>query len=130
MALYCGAVKCHKVDIKLAKSALERFENRPDEFRKMFKNVFGKKVPQSLIETFDCAQNVRNNVLHGKSVKPEDFRKAIAAIIYYATEFDETCSELGKFRPFGKLQGFKGAAAPMDKSASRLVLKGLGFPIS
>ena len=129
MALYCGVVKLHRVDKGLAKNAVERFENKPTDFRTLFHDVFGRKLPSRLVAKFEDAQNVRNNVLHGKKVSERDFRRAIVAIIEYATGFNTRCFDLGGFRPFGSLQGFKGAAASLDKSTSRWVLKGIGLPL-
>ena len=130
MTLYCGVVKLHRVDSNLAAKAVDRFENRQEEFRVLFANVFGGKFPRSLIDKLKDGQTVRNRVLHGKQVEDKDFRKAIVAIIEYAEEFNQTCFDLGGFRPIGKLQGFKGAGASMDKSTSRWVLKGIGLPIN
>ena len=129
MALYCGVVKLHRVDKELATIAVNQFENRSMEFRALFKDIFGKKIPQSHVEKFEIAQKVRNNVLHGKIVTDKEFRRAIVCIIEYATEFNETCVELGGFRPFGSLAGFKGAATSLDTSTSRWILKGIGLPI-
>ena len=130
MALYCGVVKLHGVDSKLAREGVNAFENRPEAFRTLYKDIFGKNIPKGLVATLERAQNVRNNILHGKDVTQEDFRKAIISVIEYAGEFNERCYELGGFRPFGRLQGFRGAGASLDKSTSRWVLKGIGLPLS
>ena len=74
-------------------------------------------------------QGVRNRILHGQNVEEKDFRKAVVAIIEYAEEFNQKFYDLGGFRPFGRIQGFKGAGAYMEKSTSRWVLKGIGLPI-
>ena len=129
MTLYCGVVKLHRVDSELAAEASDRFENRPADFRVLFENILGRRFPRSLISKLEDAQAVRNRVLHGKSVEERDFRKAVVAIIEYAEEFNQKCYNLGGFRPFGPLQGFKGAGASMDKATSRWVLKGIGLPI-
>ncbi len=130
MSLYCGVVKLHRVDSALAATAVERFQNTRDDFRELFERIFGKKFPKSLVDKIERAQQIRNNVLHGKTVKDRDYRMAIVSIVEYATEFNELCFNLGGFRPFGSLQGFKGAAASMDKSTSRWVLKGIGLQLS
>ena len=129
MTLYCGVVKLHRVDSELAAGAVDRFENRQQDFRALFENVLGRKFPRSLINKLKDAQTVRNRVLHGKSVEESGFRKAVIAIIEYAEEFNQTCFDLGGFRPVGRLQGFKGAGVSMDKATSRWVLKGIGLPI-
>ena len=129
MALYCGVVKLHKVHKDLARRAINQFENRHAEYQDLYKEVFGHKVPQPLVGLLRSAQTVRNNVVHGKEVGQSDYRKAISAIIDYATEFNTECFNHGGFRPFGSLQGFKGAAGSHDKSTSRLILRGVGLLI-
>ena len=129
MSLYCGVVKLHRANARLAASAVDRFENRREDFLALFRKVFGHELPRPLIEKLKKAQKVRDRVLHGKSVHDKDYRMAVVSIIEYATEFNQTCFDLGGFRPFGNLQGFKGAAASMDKSTTRWMLKGIGFPL-
>lgn len=130
MALYCGVVKLHKVHKGLARRAIDQFENRHAEYLDLYKEVFGHKLPQRLVRLLKGAQTVRNHVVHGKEVDESDFRRAISAIIDYATEFNVQCFNHGGFRPFGSLQGFKGAAGSHDKSTSRLILRGVGLPLN
>ncbi len=130
MALYCGVVKIHRTDNQLAKSAVDRFENRREEFLKLFENIYGKKIPKVLIDKLEKAQNIRNRVLHGKKVKDKDFRLAIVAIIEYASGFNQHCRRIQGIPTFVRsLQGFTGATSPLDKSTSRWVLKGIGLPL-
>ena len=129
MAIYCGVVKLHKADAALATTAVDRFQNRRDEFLTLFKNVFGEDIPRSLLQLLELAQDVRDRVLHGKKVNDADYRMAIAAIIDYATKFNEICFEGGGFRPFGDLRGYKGAGSSLDRSTSRWLLKGIGLPL-
>lgn len=130
MSLYCGVVKLHRVNSKIALTAVDLFENRREEYRLLFNNVFGRKIPSSISNKIEEAQKIRNRILHGKTVADRDFRKAIVAIIDYATEFNELCFESASFRPFGSLQGFKGAGSSLDDSTSRWIVKGIGLPLS
>lgn len=130
MALYCGVVKIHRTDKDLAKSAVDRFENRREEFLKLFEKIYGKDIPRALINKLEKAQNIRNRVLHGKNVEEKDFRMAIVAIIEYASGFNQHCRRIQGIPTFiGSLQGFAGATSPLDKSTSRWVLKGIGLPL-
>ena len=129
MALYCGVVKLHKVDGNLARTAVDGFENRRDDFRNLFAAVYGKKLPDALIKKIETAQQVRNHVLHGKTVESGDFREAIVRIVDYAEGFNQLTTSVAGFRPFGSLQGYKGRAKSLDRSTSRWVLKGIGLPI-
>ena len=129
MAIYCGVVKLHKANATLARKAVDLFHNTREEFQVIFANVFGLKIPRRLQTTLEGAQNVRDRVLHGKTVTEADYRMAIAAIIEYAAKFNDVCYGKGGFRPFGDLRGYKGAGASLDVSTSRWVLKGIGLPL-
>ena len=129
MSIYCGVVKLHKADARLASAAVDRFHNSREEFQDMFANVFGSKIPRPLRTTLERAQKVRDRALHGKEVQDKDYRMAVAAIIDYAVGFNELCQDKGQLQPFGHLQGFKGGAKQLDKTTSRWVLKGIGLPL-
>ena len=129
MAVYCGVVKLHRVEATLAKKAVDLFHNTREDYNALFERVFGRKIPQRLLTILEGAQNVRDRVLHGKTVTEADYRMAIAAIIDYATKFNEVCHGRGGFRPFGDLRGYKGAGASLGASTSRWVLKGIGLPL-
>ena len=79
------------------------------------------------IAKIESAQKTRNKILHGKTVSDADKRRAIISILEYAEAFNEEVSAVAGFRPFGSLQGFRGAAQSLDKSTSRWVLKGIGL---
>lgn len=132
MSIYCGAVKLHKTDAKLAWDAVYRFENTRSQFQGVFANVYGTKIPQRLQAKLEKAQKVRDLALHGKAreVPGSDYRMAVAAIIEYAEGFNELCLEKGGPQAFGPLQGFSGRHRTRDKAASRLILKGIGLPLS
>lgn len=132
MSIYCGAVKLHKTDAEMARDAVRRFENRRPQFQEVFVNVYSAKIPQWLRAKLEKAQKVRDLVLHGKAkdVPGSDRRMAVAAIIEYAKGFNELCLEKGGPQPFGRLQGFKGRKKTLNKATSRLILKGIGLPLS
>ena len=129
MSVYCGVVKLHRADATLASNAVDHFHNTRDEFQTMFANVFGRTIPNGLQRSLTQAQTVRDRALHGKDVPERDYRKAIVAIIEYATEFNDLCYSNAGFKPFGDLRGYKGAAQSLDASTSRWVLKGIGLPL-
>lgn len=129
MSLYCGVVKLHKTDAGLAATAVDQFENTRHQFQIMFENIFGKPIPKRTRKMLETAQGVRDRALHGKNVIDKDYRAAVVSIIEYASEFNQHCSQLAGFRPFGDLRGYKGASASLDRSTSRWVLKGIGLPL-
>ena len=76
------------------------------------------------------AEEIRDKVMHGKTTTDKEKREALASIIEYAERFNALVSGIAAFRPFGDLRGFKGRGQSLDKSTSRWLLKGMGFPIS
>lgn len=127
MTIYCGVVKLHRVDARLARVAVDRQHMTRDGFRQIFRTVFGKAVEREVVEKIAEAEKIRDKILHGKAVSEEKKRKAVVDILEYAEQFNTVVYELAGFKPFGSLQGFKGRAAALDKSASRWILKGMGF---
>jgi hypothetical protein len=123
-AIYCGVVKLHRVDASLAEIAVDGWHMSRDEFRSMFRTVFGAPLPdEALIE----AEKVRDRVLHGADVSESDHRLAAVRLLDYAEDLATIVTKRGGASPFSDLRGFKGRAASLEKSTSRLVLKGLGF---
>jgi hypothetical protein len=127
MTLYCGVVKLHKVNAQLARAAIDKHHMARESFRSLFKAVFGKALKKATTDKIDEPQKIRNRILHGKSVKELEKRKAVVDILAYAGAFNEEVYSLAGFRPFGPLSGFKGRVGALDKSTSRWILKGIGF---
>jgi hypothetical protein len=129
MTLYCGLVKLHRADAVLTRKALDSFEMRRHEFREAFSTVFGRPVQKSIVTDWGKAEKVRDRVMHGKYVPEADKRMAVVAVLDYAEAFNSFVGRTAGFRPFGDLRGFKGRAEPLDKSTTRWLLKGMGFPL-
>ncbi len=128
--IYCGVVKMHKVDSTLARKAVDNHHMTRGDFKTLFKTILGKGLTAKTAEKIKSAEIIRDKILHGKSVNKELQRKAILEILEYAELFNEEVDNIAGIKPFGKLQGFKGAAKPLDKSTSRWILKGIGLTIS
>jgi hypothetical protein len=129
MALYCGIVKLHKADGQLARSAIDAHHMTRKEFRERFAVVFGSPIPDAVANSLGKAESVRDRVMHGKYTIDLDKRNAVAHVIEYAEQLNAHVHGIAGFRPFGDLRGFKGAAKSLDKSTTRWVLKGMGFPV-
>jgi len=130
MTIYCGVVKLHRVESRLARRAVEAYHMTRPGFRDTYRVVFGQPIPQKLIAKIKEAEGVRDKIVHGKSVSDQNMRKAVIDILDYAEALNEEVYDFAKFRPFGPLRGFKGRAAPLDVATSRWVLKGMGFDLS
>ncbi len=129
MTLYCGIVRIHKADGALARSAIDAHHMTRKEFRDKFTVVFGLPIPDAIGNSLGKAETVRDRVMHGKNANDSDKRNAVANVIDYAEKLNAHVHGIAGFRPFGDLRGFKGAAKSLDKSTTRWVLKGMGFPV-
>ena len=127
MTVYCGVVKLHKVDSTLAWHALENHHMKRSGFRDLYKTIFGRKLPQTIIDKIVRAEAVRDKILHGKEVNDADKRLAISAVLEYAEAYNAELYKVAGFKPFGPLRGFKGRGKALDKSTSRWILKGIGL---
>ena len=127
MALYCGAVKIHKVDKGLARIAVDTFRMERRPFREKFRAIYGGDLPNQLVVVLQAAESVRDDVMHGKSPSADAKRQAIGDVLEYAEGLNTFAYEQAGIRPFSDLRGFKGAGKSLDGSTSRWVLKGMGF---
>lgn len=129
MTIYCGIVKLHRCESELTRNALQNCHMTRQKFKDLFENVYGKPISAALYSNLEIAEKVRDRVVHGKIASPEQMRKAIVKILTFAREFNEFVCNLARFRPYGRLQGFKGPIVPLDKATTRWILKGMGFAI-
>lgn len=127
MTVYCGVVKCHRVDTEIARTAVNNQHMTRQGFKDMYKSIFGSAMPKAISSKLDHSEKIRDKILHGKNVSEQDKRKAVYDLLHYAKEFNEKMNAVAGFKPFGSLQGFKGRAQSLDKSTSRWVVKGIGF---
>jgi hypothetical protein len=128
-ALYCGVVKLHSVDPELAWDAIQRWEMTRTGFRQQLDEVLQMKLPKDLSAVLEEAERIRDKVIHGYQVPDVDHRRGAVRALDYAQGFRSLVDESAGFSPYGDLRGFSGAAKKLPKATSRLVLKGLGFPM-
>lgn len=126
--LYCGTVKKHRAHSVKAKEMVNKHHMTRKEFRRLFRNVFGKPVRKALTEILEQAEAVRDQVVHGKPASAADQRKAIIRVLEYAEGMNEYVNILAGFKPFtNDLRGFTGRRESLDKSTTVWLMKGLGF---
>lgn len=128
--LYCGVVKQHQADSEIAEAAIGSQHMTREKFHELFKNVFGKELPNIVMEKLVKAEEVRDKVVHGKTVAPFEMRDAIVDVLDYAKAVNKHMEIEAGFKPFGDLRGFKGRKSSLDKSTSRWLLKGIGFTLA
>ncbi|GJM43227.1 MAG: hypothetical protein DHS20C21_00690 [Gemmatimonadota bacterium] len=129
VALYCGLVKVHRANAKIARAAIDAYFKTTADFEDKYLNVFGHKMPSRARTALSHAQNVRNQVLHGKVASAKDKRNAIARVLDFAVSVNAHVNGLAGFMPFDDLRGFKGRAASLDESTTKWILRGMGFPV-
>jgi hypothetical protein len=127
MALYCGAVKLFRANAELARRAVSTHHMTRANFAALYKTVFSADLPKAAADELKRAEAVRDKVMHGKPTKPTELREAIGCVLDYATAMNEQLKGSHKIQPFGRLSGFSGRAAKLDKKTSHFVLKGIGF---
>ncbi len=130
MALYCGAVKIHKVNAEVAKGAVSRMHMTRKNFVVIYKTVFDIELPRTAHADLKSAEETRDAIMHGKSTTDDRIRNAIARVLEYAEDVNKQLQRKHQLKPFGKLQGFSGRATKLDKRTSRFLLKGMGYPIA
>lgn len=130
MALYCGAVKIHKANAELTMAAVSTHHMTRDGFVTLYKTVFGFDLPKAAHDDLKIAEDTRDVVMHGKTATDDRIRNAIARVLDYAAAVNAQLQAKHGLKPFGKLQGFSGAAQKLDKGTTRFLLKGMGFSLS
>jgi hypothetical protein len=130
LALYCGVVKLHGVDPDMAWDAVQRWEMTRAGFRQHFEEVLQTKFPHDLGEVLEEAEGIRDKVIHGYEVADVEHRRGAVRTLDYANGFRSLVETSAGFSPYGDLRGFTGRAQKLPKATSRLVLKGLEFPIA
>ncbi len=127
MTLYCGVTKLHRVDSTLTWTAITNQHITRQTFQGFYETIFTKKIKASTYSKIQEAKEIRDKTLHGKPASEAEKRKAIIDILEYAKGFNTDVNSIAGFKPFGSLRGFKGRAIALDKSASRWMLRGMGF---
>ena len=128
MALYCGAVKIHRVNSELARNAVERQHMDRDIFVKLYKTIFSLDLPKAARQELKAAAEIRNMIMHGKTATDNQIRNAIACVLKYAEDVNKQLHEKYQLKPFvDDLRGFAGSLKKLDRSTSRFVLMGMGF---
>jgi hypothetical protein len=130
MTIYCGIVKLHQADGQLSWTAVTVDYFSRSRFKELFEKVFGQPIPPGVLKKLENAETIRDKVAHGKPVRDAEIRLAMVNILEFAEDFNIFVYSIARFRPFGKLRGFKGRMKPLGKLTTRWILKGMGFSVS
>lgn len=130
--LYCGARKLHRTESELTWKAIDLHELTRKDFQQFFSIIYGFPVSTDANKNLEEAQSVRDDLMHGRQQDDPDLRKAICNVMHYAKDMNEWIAVkngLG-FKPFsGDLRGIVGRLESLDRSATRWILKGMGFDL-
>lgn len=127
MALYCGVIKLHQANAEIAYRAVQTYRITRADFRSKYETVYGKPISKATWQLLTQAEGVRDRVMHGKDTNDDQMRNAVAHVLAYAKEMNKGVADCGGPKPFGKLQGFKGARQSLEKETTRWMLMGMGF---
>jgi hypothetical protein len=125
--LYGGVVRLHRANAKVTESMLYSLHVTRASFLVLVETIFGAPLPAVIADKIKIAEKVRDKTVHGKGISGADARQALVDVLDYAAELNQFVEGIAGFRPFGDMRGFKGATAPLEKSTTRWLLKGLGF---
>jgi hypothetical protein len=125
MTIYCGLVKLWDAEKDKAWEFATTDYLTRKRFLALFEAVFDAPIPQKIIQKLKDAETVRDRLMHGHAWEQSEVRKALALVLDFATEFNDFVEATGGFRPFGKLQGFKGAGQAVSARVTEVLLLGM-----
>jgi len=128
MTIYCGITKLHWAESSLTWKLVSEDHLSRARFYELFKIVFGKKIPDTIRDNLEAAEDVRDKIAHGMSWNASDARVALTKVVDFATEFNTFVNNEAGFQPFGDLRGYKGRKEPLTKATTRWILRGMGIP--
>jgi len=129
MTLYCGIIKLHSTESNLTRNAIEKYHVTRDNYKKKFELLFGIEIDLTALTNLENSEKVRDKIMLGNPSNDQERFKAIKEALEFSVLFNDQVYNKAGFRPFGSLQGFKGAKKPLKVDTTRLILKGLGFNI-
>lgn len=130
MVLYLGATKLHRTNSKLTWTAIDSYDLKRAEFKKMFRSIYGFDISKDADKYLIAAQETRDSLMHGKKPVLGKQVEAIAYAMGYVQEMNQLIASKKRFMPFdGDLRGVSGRRRAFDMSTSRWILKGMGFEL-
>ncbi len=128
--LYGGVRKMRKVHTEIARSVIDKQHLTRDGFIKLYKNVYGKTLPDTLVRKIKFAEKIRDRIIHGKKVEDKDARKCLVDILAFSEGLESEVKSIASFSPYADMRGLTGKSTSLDKTTSRWVMKGVGFAVS
>lgn len=127
--IVAGLVKKYRLNKDVAREIADFQRGSWDEFHYEYQTVFGSVIPDEISDQFAAAEMKRDHLLSGKRVSSTEQGAAVELLLAYADTLDAFVAKDAKLHPFSDLTGVKSRSTPLDKTTSRWILKGMGFPL-
>ena len=127
--LYGGVRKVRKVHTDIARSILDRQHLTREGFLILYKATFDKPISESVQRKIKYSEKIRDRITHGKTVQDKESRECLSDLLDFSEGLEKEVQACAGFSPFGDMRGVTGRAESLDRSTSRLVMKGLGFAL-
>ena len=120
-------VRIHECASSMVDRELQKQHFTADKYKSVFKNVFSESIPKSAIENLNKAQEIRNELIHGKETTDPKRREPF----YYAIEYMKAVGAFVKDKsgknPYGDLRGLAGKKKLLPAKSTIWMLKGFGL---
>ena len=131
-ALYTALVRNFKLSVAATWQVVDAAHLDDQEFWKFLERAIGASFPKDLKAHLETAKAVRNKMMHGQTWSYADARTCLASVFSFMEKFSTQMQTKAGFDPCGKQSGYLATGRGsdrLDEKRSKLILKGLGFPV-
>jgi hypothetical protein len=131
VGVYALLMREYRTNSDLAWRAVDRLDLTRSNFPTFYRAILGKNLPDALRTVIQPAEDVRDDITHGRWKSKAEVQRAILGCLKYAEQLNQAFQTDAGFCPVGPLRGVtsKKGKPQLEKKISRAVLKGLGFPV-
>lgn len=132
VSIYVLLMREYRTDSELAWKVVDKIDMTRSGFPEMYKEISGYTLPSQLRNQIKPAEEIRDDITHGRGKTAAQINSAICCCLQYANAMNAEFSHKVGFSPFGDLRGVTSnkSRPQLDKKLTRVVLKGLGFDLS
>lgn len=128
VGLYALLMREFRTDSQLTWRTVDKLDITRRNFPEFYKNVLGKRLPNSLRDLIEPAEKIRDDITHGRHQSAAEVQRAILSCLKFAEALNKTFREQAGFNPIGPLRGVTSKKRPqLDKRITAVVLRGLGL---
>jgi len=126
-ALYCGLVKLHSADFKMARRAVDSLYRTRPGFEEKFRQITGSNLGVEPVWYLGEAAKIRDKVLHGIKFNRTECLFAVKGALVYSHFLHEFMVMRTGVSPFKTLRGFNWGVETMPSQRTKYMLMGMGF---